>query len=67
MALSVQERQQEIVEAICDAYESGYGHALRSLPNPYHRFQDEYYAYNYGKMVGTLRVQQTLKEEQQAH
>ncbi len=44
------------VAGICNAYESGYGHHDRDLPNPYSTGSDEYHAYAYGKEVGAERA-----------
>lgn len=45
------------VAGVCNAYESGFGHHDRDLPNPYSEGSDEYLAYAYGKEVGAERAQ----------
>lgn len=58
-ANQVVERQQvidaETVLDICNAYESGYGHAGRQLPNPWPVGTPEHAAYIYGKQQALQR------------
>lgn len=50
------ESQKWRVAAICNAYESGFGHHDRNLPNPYRAESDESLAYAYGKEIGAERA-----------
>lgn len=40
---------------LCNAYESGFGHAFRDLCNPYPKGSNGWHAYAYGKGEGERR------------